>query len=349
MYRKLMHILLVINLSFLALILLSRIQFLTSIGAAVTKTFLTPLFISVLIYYIIRPMNNIFLKKGMKNGRASMITLLIFCFILSGILSFFSRYAYSEFQQIARRLWRITYNAKQIDGVMNRLNQFIDFRSIIPILAANVQYYFVKSGHLIIKCVKYCFNTFSMLFLIIVLLFYLLRDGYKLKGSILKFIPQKFKNIAADILAECDEILSHYVTGQAKVAFSLAFMIFFGYIVIGMPDALLLAGITFILAFIPFVGFFISMIIPSVIALSMGYLMILKLIAVFIIVQTLKGRIVVPLVMSKTMDIHPITDICLVIIAVAVGGPMAAFVVVPIYAIIKSTVINVRKFNQHMK
>lgn len=334
--------LIVVNLILLSIILFGKIHFFGRIGLAVIKAFLVPLFISVLIYYIIRPLNNIFLKKGIKKERACVITLLIFSFVLSGILSFFSKYAYRQFNQITKQLIIIIYDEHKIDGVMDWFNEFVDINNMISILAANAEHYFIKAGHITLKCVKCGFNTFSMLFLIIVLVYYLLEDGDKLKGNILNFIPQKYKHVSDKILSECDEILNHYVTGQAKVAFSLSVMIFFGYIIIGMPNALLLAGITFILAFIPFVGFFISMIIPSVIALSMGYIMILKLAAVFIIVQTLKGRIVVPLVMSKTMDIHPITDICLVIVSVAVGGPIAAFVAVPIYAIIKNAVINIK-------
>jgi predicted PurR-regulated permease PerM len=105
-----------------------------------------------------------------------------------------------------------------------------------------------------------------------------------------------------------------------------------------MPNALLLSSITFVLAFIPFVGFFISMIIPVVISLGIGLYMFIKLAVVFIIAQTLKGRVIVPAVMSKSMNIHPLTDIFLVIGAIAMGGPFAAFIVVPVYAIIKNAV-----------
>ena len=113
-------------------------------------------------------------------------------------------------------------------------------------------------------------------------------------------------------------------------------MIFIAYKIIGIPSALLFSSLTFVLAFIPFIGFLVSMIIPTIIALSMGWVMLLKLVIVFIIVQTLKGRVVVPAIMSKAMNIHPLTDIFLVIGAVAVGGPLAAFAIVPTYAIIKT-------------
>jgi len=72
----------------------------------------------------------------------------------------------------------------------------------------------------------------------------------------------------------------------------------------------------------------------------MGFVMIAKLAIVFIIVQTLKGRVVVPAIMSHAMKIHPLTDIVLVIGAISIGGPLAAFLIVPIYAIFKTILTN---------
>lgn len=327
----------------LTFIFLGRIQLVRRLLIAVNKTIMIPLFISVLIFYIVRPLNNIFLKKGMGSGKASILSLVIFTFILSGFLSYFSKYAYEQFEQITRQLWIVVNDKKQMDSLVNWINKFINVNEIYTLTAGTVKNYIQQIGQGIMKAAGYFMNTFSTVFLIIVIVFYMLKDGNKFKERILIFVPQKYKKISEEILSESDDILSHYVTGQAKVALSLAIMIFIGYKIIGMPSAVLLSTITFILAFIPFVGFFISMIIPWVIALGMGIYMVLKLAAVFIIVQTLKGRIVVPAIMAKSMDIHPLTDIFLVIAAVAVGGPFTAFAIVPIYAIIKNAVITLKK------
>ncbi|MDV3428456.1 MAG: AI-2E family transporter, partial [Bacillota bacterium] len=75
-----------------------------------------------------------------------------------------------------------------------------------------------------------------------------------------------------------------------------------------------------------------------------GLPMIIKLSIVFITVQTLKGRVVVPLIMSSALKIHPLTDIFLVVTAVSYGGPMAAFVVVPLYAIVKVIALSLYKY-----
>jgi predicted PurR-regulated permease PerM len=309
------------------------------------KGFLIPLFISALLYYIVRPLNNHFIEKGMGRGKASLLSLTICTFILSGILSYFAKYAMVQFRQLSSQLLQLLDDRREIDGFVAWLNQYVNVDEIYTLFGGMVKNYMHQIGLNFRKFIGYFMNTFSTVFLILVIVFYMLKDGNLFKEKVLFFIPEKYKKISDVILSDSDIILSHYVIGQAKVALSLSIMIFTGYKIIGMPNAMLLASITFILAFIPFVGFFISMIIPSVIALGMGIIMFFKLAAVFIIVQTLKGRVVVPAVMAKSMKIHPLTDIFLVIGAIAVGGPFAAFAIVPIYTIIKNA-LKVLKFHE---
>lgn len=328
--------------------MLGRIAFVHRLTNAVTKTLLVPLFVASLFFYIIRPLNNIFIMKGLGTGKASLLTLSISGFILSGLIYYFSQYAYEQFKEVSRDLAVTIHENKRIEGIISYINQFINnnrFYSLVTDLAKN---YIQKIGHNFMRMAGYFMNTFSMVFLVVVIVFYMLKDGHKFKERTLRFMPQKYKGAADKLLSESDVILSHYVTGQAKVALSLSIMIFTGYKIIGMPNAMILSTITFILAFIPFVGFFISMIIPIVIALGIGIVMFGKLAVVFIIVQTLKGRAVVPAIMARSMKIHPLTDIFLVIAAIAVGGPFAAFAVVPIYAIIKNSVIVIREHSKEL-
>lgn len=338
-----------INLFLLALILLGKIALVHRLITTVNKAFVVPVLISVLIFYIVRPLNNSFIQKGLTRGKASLLSLLIASFVLCGFFTYFSKYAYGQFNQIINQLVAMVNNKSQFDGVINWINKFINVNEIYALATAMVKNYIYRIGHGVVKLASYFMNTFSFVFLVVVIVFYMLKDGDKFKNKVLIFVPKKYKDTAFEILTESDSILSHYVTGQAKVALSLSIMIFTGYKLIHMPNALLLSSITFILAFIPFVGFFISMIIPFVIAVGMGFSMILKLSAIFIIVQTLKGRVVVPAIMAKSMCIHPLTDIFLVIGAIAAGGPFAAFAIVPVYAIIKNAVLSIRSNKESLQ
>jgi predicted PurR-regulated permease PerM len=274
----------------------------------------------------------------MKRGYASFLTLVISSFIFSGILTYFSSEIALQFHNIVKQLSSILENQNLKGGLIYELGRYINVNEAYKYVTNLAQNYLRQFAHSIISLLGYLLNTFSTILLVIIIVFYMLKDGSIFIEKFLAFVPSKYKHISSTALNDSDEILSHYVTGQAKVALSLATMIFIGYKIIDMPNAILFSSITFILAFIPFIGFFISMIIPIVIAISIGFDMLIKLIILFIIIQTLKGRVIVPIIMARALNIHPLTDIFLVIGAVAIGGPIAAFVIVPVYAVIKSII-----------
>jgi len=338
--NKIIKNLLIINLVFLGILLFGKMLFIHRLIRIFSKSFLTPFIFSVFLFYIIKPLNTIFTKHGLKTGASALLTLILGLFIGIGAITFFSNYIAIQFDGIIKELTNIVKNKDSINQIMNKINSYILNTEVYKTFANIANNYMKNIVHNLMFAVKYTIHTFSTMFLVLIILFYLLKDGPKFKDKVTCIIPEKYIKLVSKILTDSNKVLDAYVTGQAKVALSLSIMIFIAYKIIGIPNALLFASITFILAFIPFIGFFISMIIPSIIAISMGFVMIGKLIIVFIIVQTLKGRVIVPQIMSHAMKIHPLTDIFLVIGAVAVGGPLAAFAVVPIYAIIKIILSN---------
>ena len=339
--KKVISYLIIANLIVILLYILGNFKVIDEFIDVFVLVIFTPMIFGVFLFYILKPLNEIFIRKGLKRSMATALTLVIFIFVLSGIAKYFGEYFIKQIIQLRQIINSILiennirefaekgFNDGQlkvfIDGFANQIIRYIN------LILSNVGGIFNKGMML-----------FSNVILVILITFFLLRDGDQFKPHVLKYCPKKYQGIAEDILSESDTVLSSYIIGQATVALSLAIMVFIGYKIIGMPGALFLAGSTFVLAFIPFVGFFISMIIPYILAASMGLGMIIKLTILFIIAQTLKGRVVVPFIMGRAMKIHPITDIFLVVGAAAIGGPIAAFCIVPIYSLLKVILKNLR-------
>ncbi|WP_315114696.1 AI-2E family transporter [uncultured Clostridium sp.] len=341
MEEKIIKYLLIINLGFISLILFTKVTILYKLIRILIKSVIAPLMISLFFYYLIRPLNEVFKKKGLKSSVASVLTLTIWIFILSGIFFYFSQSIIPELNGLINQFKNIGEKNSDINKRLDQIGKYIDMNNIYKIFMESMNKYIENIIPNLHKGFKYVMDSFSKFLLIMITIFYLLKDGEKFKNGFINLLPYKYKSIASNILEESHVVLSQYVIGQSKVAISLATMIYIGYRIIHIPNALLFSALTFILAFIPYIGFFISMIIPTIIAISIGFKMIIKLAITFIVVQTLKGRVVVPAIMGYTMKIHPLTDIFLVIGAVAFGGPLAAFVIVPIYAILKILINNI--------
>ena len=332
--KKIIQYLLIANLILIFIHLLNRLSIVHEFIEVFVWIILTPILFGIFLFYLVRPLNNRFISNGLKRNNAATLTLLLSLFIVVGTLNFFGSYIFKQILEAKSLIMQLIAENK-----LAYLNEIdfgdMDINSLLNGL-------FEKGINAIRPIFIYIYGMFSKgmmllsdILLIILIFFFLLKDGDKFKKVILKYCPRTYNKIVSEILSEGDQVLSTYILGQAKVALSLALMVYIGYKIIGMPSGGLLASITFILAFIPFIGFFISMMVPYLVAISIGYSMIIKLSLLFIIAQTLKGRVVVPFIMGKTMKIHPITDIFLVVGGATLGGPLAAFSIVPIYSLIK--------------
>ncbi|WP_066889467.1 AI-2E family transporter [Clostridium nigeriense] len=338
--------LVIFNLLVILIILLSKIVLLKNFIRVIFSVVIIPIIFGVFLFYILKPLNNIFLKRKVKRNIAATLTLIIFFFVASGIIKYFSDYFIEQFINVKSILINLIEQKGGMDDIQDIVKENILKSDYYSKFLEDIQSYL----YLIITNIKRLFDKgmqmFSNILLVILIVFYLLKDEEGIKELIVELFPRKYRNKGYDIVEEGDELLSSYIIGQAKVALSLSTMMFIGYKFIGMTSPLLLSAVTFILAFIPFVGFFISLILPYIIAIALGWSMILKLSILVLIAQTLKGRIVVPLIMGKTMKIHPITDIFLVVGAASLVGPIGAFVVVPIYSLVKMIF---RHFNKEME
>lgn len=340
--KKIIYDLIIANLILICLLMLGKFKVVHDFTEVLVVVILTPIAFGVFLFYILKPLNNNFLNKGMKKSRAATLTLIIAVFILSAIGRYFGNYLMKQ----VTLLKSIVLSVVEEDYIIDTAKEYIESDSI-KIILQNIFTQLLEYVHLLLSNAKEIFDKGMMLFsnilLVVLITFFLLRDGDKFRPFVIKYCPGKYKEVLGNVLSKGDDVLATYIRGQAIVALSLSTMVFVGYLVIKMPSALLLAFITFILAFIPFVGFFISMIVPYIIAVAMGLNMVIKLSVLFVVAQTLKGRVVVPFIMGRAMKIHPITDIFLVVGAAAIGGPLAAFCVVPIYSLLKLTYGELKK------
>jgi predicted PurR-regulated permease PerM len=133
-------------------------------------------------------------------------------------------------------------------------------------------------------------------------------------------------------------VLGAYVRGQALVATVDAVFIGVGLAIIGLPLVLPLAVLIFVAAFVPIVGAFGAGAAAVLIALvSHGAGAALAVLALNLVVQQLEGNVLYPVIMGRTIELHPVATL----LAVGAGGVLAgiigALVAVPLTAVVATT------------
>lgn len=179
------------------------------------------------------------------------------------------------------------------------------------------------------------------------ILFYLLKDGHHLPYHIMKFVPSHMREQTYRLLREMNMQISQYIRGQLLVAFFVGLMFWIGLSIIGLKYALTLGILAGALNLIPFLGTFIAVIPIFIIAIVLHPpLMLLKVLIVFIIEQTLEGRVVQPLVLGSSLNIHPVTIIAVLLTAGSLFGLPGVIIGIPAYAVLKVVLVHLFKWYQ---
>jgi predicted PurR-regulated permease PerM len=167
------------------------------------------------------------------------------------------------------------------------------------------------------------------------LLFYLLKDDYKIKEIILNLVSKKYKNEIKKISNDIDLTLSYFIGSQVLVALIVGLLIFMGYWGIGLNYVFVLSFLAFIFNIIPFTGPFISTVPALLIGLAESPSMGLKVIAVVLAVHLLDLNLISPRIVGQKLNIHPVTIIFLLVVTFPLLGLVGLFLITPLYAVLK--------------
>lgn len=166
-------------------------------------------------------------------------------------------------------------------------------------------------------------------------LFYMLKDGKKLPEKLLSFLPTRSRTGALHVLQDMNHQISSFIRGQIIVSFCIGILLYIGYMIIGLDYALILAIIASFTNVVPYLGPAIAITPALIVALVTSPIMLLKMVAVWTIVQLIEGKLISPQIMGKTLKIHPITIIFVILTSGNLFGVVGVLLAVPGYAMLK--------------
>jgi predicted PurR-regulated permease PerM len=170
------------------------------------------------------------------------------------------------------------------------------------------------------------------------LAFYFLPDGVDLWARMLGRVRD---DVAPEVNAAATrafDVLGGYMIGTGAISFVGAASQFVIMVVLGIPLALPVFVLSFILCFIPYIGGFISTGIAFLITLAVGSTADIAIMAVWTVVfNIVTGNIVTPLVYGRTVHLHPAVVLVAIPAGAGVAGILGMFLVVPALAVVAAT------------
>lgn len=303
---------------------------------------MAPLFIGFIIAWLLDPIVDFFQNKGWKR---SIATFFVFFLFLVLLLLFFWLIIPTLGRQIQDAIGMLP---GVVDSITSWVNNFFDrltklydydFTGIKDNIFTAINTYTssISEGipNMVFKLLS-AFISGSITFVVsLFIAFYLLFDFDNFRKNLLNFLPKKIHADAVILIDRLDDSLKNYVQGTLVVTLILFTFQSLGFVIAGLKAPLVFGLICAITNIIPYVGPYIGGIPAVIVGFSISPVVgTLTLIAV-VIAQFLESYILTPIVLSKTMKLHPVTIIIGLLVFEHFFGIIGMLISTPVISCLK--------------
>jgi len=182
--------------------------------------------------------------------------------------------------------------------------------------------------------------------------FFMLSDGRKFKRQLINAVPNRYFEFTLNLVHRMDRQLGNFLRGQVVNCLLIGILSVIALWILGIPYFLLIGAFTGLANLIPYVGPFAGAAVAIVVSVmdTGSFSMVLYIIIAFEVIRLIDNAVVKPVVVSRSVDIHPLS----VLIAIYVGGKfygiLGMLLSIPVAAILKvflhETVVNFKRYYQ---
>lgn len=176
--------------------------------------------------------------------------------------------------------------------------------------------------------------TFTAI-VILVLAFYWTLDGPRTIQSFLLLVPQDAREGISELILAMETKVGSYMTGQAILCLIIGGLALVAYLLIGLPNALVLALLAGVLEAVPLIGPLLGAIPAALVALSIAPDKLIWVIVATVVIQQLENSLLVPRVMSKAVGVNPFVTLLSLFAFSSLFGIAGALMAIPIAAMIQ--------------
>lgn len=289
------------------------------------------LLLTALIHPLFRRLNGL----GLPRALAAALTLLALLLVLASVVTLLSSTTAAQLPELRSsvgtgigqvRGWLSTGPLHVDAGQVDRLNTQVTHQ-----LTANRSKLATGALSGAALAVEVLAGALLMLFTT----FFLLFDGPHIWGWVVRLFSRSARPVVEGAGAVAWQTLTGYIRGTVFVALVDALCIGAGLLAVRVPLVAPLIVLTFLGAFIPIAGATLAGIAAVLVALvSRGPVAALIVLGVVLFVQQIEGHILQPLVLGKSVRLHPLAIVFAITAGATLGGIPGAIVAVPTVAVL---------------
>lgn len=304
---------------------------------------ISPILVALVLAYLLEWPTQRLMRLGCTRALSASLVLLVFIglmiLLLTGLLPSVVHQALNLAQNAPTMLSNFKgYIAKLPESYPDLMDV-----SLAETLLNTMQERVVKIGEFIVSAslssLISIVSVMVYLFLVPLMAFFMLKDKAILLAGIRRFLPSN-RALANKVWREMHAQIANYIHGKVIHILIVSLVNYLVFYIMGIDYALLLGVGVGVSVLIPYVGA--AMITVPVIVVALFQWGISPdfayLILAYLIVQALDANLLVPLLFSETMNLHPIAIIIAVLIFGGLWGFWGVFFAIPLATLVKAVV-----------
>ena len=305
---------------------------------------LIPFGIAAFISYLLHPVVEKLQQKGLNR---SLSIILIYVLFFGGVGFAIYKAMPVIMRELEDLMMSTPYLADQYTDILQVINEKtsswpIQFQSRIQ---EAIVFFEERIEVLLMNAMEYAVQLpdFILLFALVPLVaFYLLKDWFLIKKAAWNFTPNKVRRQGASFMRDIEKSLGSYIRGQVLVCFIIGVLSAILLWVIHVKYSLLLGIIIGITNVIPYFGPIIGAVPAILIAAATSTKQVIWVAVIVFGLQFVEGNILSPLIVGKSLHMHPLLIMLSLFIGGEIGGMVGLIVAVPILEIVKVAISHAR-------
>ena len=300
------------------------------------------LFIAIVMGTVLRPVVTWLHQRGLSRTISMLLVYLVLGSLFVGFVLLLFPLIVEQSTTIAAavpgyyhslRTWAVNYPNQFIVSLSKFLP--VTLPTLIPSAVQQTGQEVVASAGQALSYISQAARAGFIAIVILVLVFYWTLDGPRIIQSFLLLVPQDQRESISELLSSMETKVGSYIAGQGLLCLIIGMLSLVAYLIVGLPNALVLALLAGVLEALPMIGPLLGAIPAALVALSIGPDKLIWIIVTTIIIQQLENSLLVPRVMGKAVGVNPFVTLLAIFAFSSLFGIAGALMAIPMAAIIQ--------------
>lgn len=302
--------------------------------------------LAMIITYMLNPYVARLETRGLSRSTSTMIIFSLFAALFVGVIAAFSPFIAKQITGLQVEL------PKYIDGTIglvkhwqNRIthlsNGLVEVKSDLEL----GNWFEMQSRLILLSLPQYLSASASVLVLAPFIAFFLIKDGRQFARSLLEIAPNSIFEMILNLQYQINDQIAQYIRARTLESALVGLVVLLGLIAIDFPYATVLAIFAAVTNLIPYVGPIVGAAPALVIALinQESQYFLLAVVIIYALAQLIDMLIIIPLVVAKIVDLHPVTVVIAVIVGAQLLGVLGMLISIPVFSALKVTFVSIYK------